>query len=135
MNKFIEDGFFREDDKVYKIINGEKRLVVLFKPNFDSVRIDFNGETLDMEDTDNLKNGELIESLISNCTYDLDDINKEPYVVEDIHEGLSLYAVDISKIWNFRRYDSFMDVVYYDEPDKDTNELGYPYSNLGIMHW
>lgn len=123
MSKFNDNGFFIEKEKVYKYINSQKRLIVLLKPNYDSINIELNGVEFDMEDTNNLINAELVKCIIDNSNLSLNDINIHPYIVKDISEGLDLYAIDISKIWDFQNYDSWIDIIYYSGIDKETNQL------------
>jgi hypothetical protein len=125
MSKFNDNGFFIEKEKVYKYINSQKRLIVLLKPNYCEISFDMNGTEFDMEDTNNLLNAELVKFIIDKSKCNLEDINKYPNIVKDISEGLDLYAIDISKIWNFQNYDSWIDIIYYSGIDKETNQLIY----------
>lgn len=123
MDKFSDVGFYIKGDKVYKVIDGYTRLITLLKPNYCRVDFDFNGRKLNMEDTNNLLNADLIKYIIDNSTCTLKDIDIEPYIVRQIVDGLDLYAIDISKIWDFQNYDSYVDIIYYSGIDKETNQL------------
>ena len=125
MSKFNDSGFFIEKEKVYKYINGHKRLIVLLKPNYYEISFNMNGTEFDMEDTNNLINAELVKCIIDKSKCSLEDINIHPYIVKDISEGLDLYAIDTSKIWDFQNYDSWIDIIYYSGIDKETNQLIY----------
>lgn len=130
MSKFIENGFFIENEKVYKMIDGQKKLIVLIKPNYGYVEIEFNSCILNMENIENLMNSELIHHLIDTYNGSLDGIGRDYHRVEDIHKYIDLYAVDISRIWDFHNYDSYIDVVYYDGIDGETNKL---YGSEGMV--
>lgn len=153
MGKFDDNKFFIEkNNKVYKYINGQKRLITLLKPNYSSVYFNITcGENenienikpmydaylfkrnvdldekyiLDMEDTNNLINADLIKYILDNSTYTIKDIDIEPHLIRQIVDGLDLYAIDISKIWGFHNYDGNVDIIYYSSIDKETNQLIY----------
>lgn len=152
MSKFDDNGFYIKNNKVYKYINGQKRLITLLKPNYSSIyfnitydenenienikpmydaylfkrNVDLDEkDILDMEDTNNLINAGLIKYILDNSTYTIKDIDIEPHLIRQIVDGLDLYAIDISKIWDFHNYDSYIDIIYYSGIDKETNQLIY----------
>lgn len=152
MSKFDDNGFYIKNNKVYKYINGQKRLITLLKPNYSSIyfnitydenenienikpmydaylfkrNVDLDKkDILDMEDTNNLINAYLIKYIVDNSTCTIKDIEIEPHLIRQIVDGLDLYAIDISKVWDFHNYDSYIDIIYYTSIDKETNQLIY----------
>lgn len=152
MSKFDDNGFYIKNNKVYKYINGQKRLITLLKPNYSSIYFNITydenenieyikpmydrylyksnadsdeKDILNIEDCDNLLNCNVLKYLINNSTCDLKAIETEPYIIDDIVEGLNLYAIDILQIWGFHNYDSYVDIIYYSSIDKETNQLIY----------
>lgn len=124
MSKFDKSGFYIKNNKAYKDINGNSRLITLLKPNYDYVELKLNEETFDMEDTENLLNCEIIKHIINNTECNLNDIDNMPHRIDNISEGLDLYAIDTSnKIWDFNNYDSWISVIEYEGIHDETNQL------------
>lgn len=123
MNKFSDNGFFTENKKVFKLLGGEKRLIVLLKTCHIPILLDIDGVEFDMENTNNLLNANIIKYVIENYTRDLKELEVEPFRIRQVWEGLDLYAVNISCLWSFESYDGWLDVMYYDSIDPETNQL------------
>ncbi|MEG1141825.1 MAG: hypothetical protein RSE41_05190 [Clostridia bacterium] len=125
MSRFNDNGFYIKDNKVYKVIDGCTRLITLLKPNYCRANFDMNETEFNMENTDNLINADLIKYIVDNSTCTLKDIDIEPYLIRQIAKGLDLYAIDISKLWDFHNYDSYVSIIYYSAIDEETNQLMY----------
>lgn len=123
MNKFSDNGFVVENENVFKLIGGEKRLIVLLKSCHIPISVDINGVKFDMEIEDNLMDADIVKYVIENYTRDLKELEVEPFRIRQVWEGLDLYAINISKIWGFQYYDGWVDVMYYDGIDPETNQL------------
>lgn len=123
MNKFSDNGFVIENEKVFKLIGGEKRLIVLLKSCHIPILLDIDGVEFDMEIEDNLMDVDIIKYVIENYTRDLKELEVEPFRIRQVWEGLDLYAVNISCLWSFEIYDGWVDIMYYDGIDPETNQL------------
>lgn len=123
MNKFSGNGFVIENEKVFKLIGGEKRLIVLLKSCHIPISVDINGVKFDMEIEDNLMDADIIKYVIENYTRDLKELEVEPFRIRQVWCGLDLYAINISCLWSFESYDGWVDIMYYDGIDPETNQL------------